>query len=115
MFDKSIGMNAYRLDEASYDQLLIEFVEQMAEKQALMSVAISCPDVDWDLIAALTHSVKGVSGSLRITAVHELAILLEKEVAGKNIDSVKKQINEMSQLFDDVNHSIRYRENPPIQ
>ena len=109
MFDKSMGMGAYSLDEPAYDELLVEYIEQMTEKRAVIASAIACPVVDWDLIASLIHSVKGVSGSLRITDVYELAILLEKEVAGKNIDAVKKQIEKMIQLFEEVSQSIRHR------
>lgn len=54
---------------------------------------------DFEKLAEITHELKGSSGTLRITTIHELAIKLEETAIKQEIDECNKIFSELKKYF----------------
>jgi signal transduction histidine kinase/CheY-like chemotaxis protein/HPt (histidine-containing phosphotransfer) domain-containing protein len=54
---------------------------------------------EFEKLAKLTHELKGSSGTMRITSIHQLAIKLEAEALKREIDGCHKYFNQINDLF----------------
>ncbi|HEX9026888.1 MAG TPA: response regulator [Clostridium sp.] len=105
--------------ESEYSSLIYSYIDQFAEisglekddaKEILEDYIKCLPDLLGDIedaihssnlkkLAKSTHELKGSSGTLRITSVHELAIKLEEKAIKQEIDECARLFTQIRDLF----------------
>jgi len=105
--------------ESEYSSLIYSYIDQFAEisglekddaKEILEDYIKCLPDLLGDIedaihssnlkkLAKSTHELKGSSGTLRITSVHELAIKLEEKANKQEIDECARLFTQIRDLF----------------
>jgi len=105
--------------ESEYSSLIYSYVDRFAEisglekddaKEILEDYIKCLPELlggiedaidsnNFNKLAKLTHELKGSSGTLRITSVHELAIKLEEKAIKQEIDECARLFIQIKDLF----------------
>ncbi|WP_035301862.1 response regulator [Clostridium sp. DL-VIII] len=122
-FDKMFKMieenMKYGNDEPNYNKIIDDNIDRFVEvtgldKDDAMEIFedyIKClPDLisgideaiknnEFEKLAKLTHELKGSSGTLRITSIHELAIKLEVEALNHDIKGCHEFFKQINDLF----------------
>jgi two-component system sensor histidine kinase/response regulator len=116
MIEESINK---RSPEADYTRLIDTYIDHFVEitglekddAKEIFEDYIKClPDLldgigdaigsnDFVKLAKLTHELKGSSGTLRITSIHELAIKLEEKAIKQDIDECARLFTQIKNLF----------------
>ncbi len=78
MFDKSEAIELFCITEQEYDEMLREYVAQTRTEIATIERAIV--QKDFKTAAEIVHSVKGISGNLRVQPAFEYSKSIENEI-----------------------------------
>jgi HPt (histidine-containing phosphotransfer) domain-containing protein len=77
------------LDEAEYIELLHLFVETAGAQLRQLQVALAAGDMEQ--IRQIAHTLKGSAGNMGLMDMHEAALRIEKDVAGRQIEALPQQ------------------------
>ncbi|UCE42671.1 MAG: Hpt domain-containing protein [Candidatus Aminicenantes bacterium] len=84
-------------DESFLQELLDIYIEDFMEKYALLEQAIA--GGDFNNIKEIGHSLKGASGNLSLTYLHETAYRIELSGKENNIDQAKLMLVRLKEEF----------------
>ncbi|SHJ06401.1 PAS domain S-box-containing protein [Clostridium cavendishii DSM 21758] len=93
------------LKEEDAKEILEEYIEQLPNLLSDISEAIYRSD--FNKLVALTHELKGSSGTLRIVSIYELAIQLEEAVLKHEIDKSTILFEKIRDLLGEIRHEIK--------
>lgn len=85
------------LDKEDAEEIFQEYIKCLPDLLSGINNAIE--KSDFEKIARLTHELKGSSGTLRITSIHELAIKLEEVAKKQEIDKCVSFFIQIKDLF----------------
>ena len=104
MFDREKVLKIYRVPGPVLDELLVEYVAQADEKIAAIESALAGGDM---MAASLAvHTLKGVSGNLRVDDCHEAAVAFEKALKAGNVGEASGYVAAMKSSVAEVKSVI---------
>ena len=104
MIDKTRALRDFGISEAVLDEMLKEFIVQ-AEGFA-GEIENSAQENDFVAPARQAHSLKGVSGNLRLDTCYETAVSLEASVKAHDGPACRRALVELRKNIEDIRTSI---------
>jgi HPt (histidine-containing phosphotransfer) domain-containing protein len=105
MIDKKKALDDFQITEKEYDELLVEFVAQADEK--IIGIEASLREGNLQEAAQLAHSLKGVSGNMRLDDCYRFSSAIDGAL--KNIPPlpIDASLSDLKSAVDEVRKSIR--------
>ena len=93
--DNFVEITGLEKDDAK--EIFEEYIKYLPD--LLQGINDAIENNDFKKLARLTHELKGSSGTLRITSIHELAIKLEEKAIKQEIDECARLFIQIKNLF----------------
>jgi HPt (histidine-containing phosphotransfer) domain-containing protein len=104
MIDKTRALRDFGISEDVLDEMLKEFIVQADGFAA--DIEKSTHKNDFDAAVRPAHSLKGVSGNLRLDACYKTAVSLEASVKAHDGPACKRALVELRKNIEDIKISI---------
>lgn len=85
------------LDKEDAKEIFEDYIKCLPE--ILLGIKEAVKSSNFNKLAKLTHELKGSSGTLRITSIHELAIKLEERAMNQDINECIRLFNKIEDLI----------------
>ena len=105
MIDKSKALNVFHITEQEYDEMLVEFVAQARAQSSAIGTAIEQGALD--KAAVVAHSLKGVSGNLRLDACFNIAKNIEFALKENKTGEIKEILFDLENAIQEIADSIK--------
>jgi len=105
VFDKTEAIGLFCITEQEYNEMLCEYVAQTCQAMAAMENAIA--NNDFEAAETVVHSVKGISGNLRVGPAFESAKLLENEIKSRAFDAAQARLAELKLFIDGLAEELK--------
>lgn len=105
MIDKKKALDDFLISEAEYDEMLAEFAAQADE--TIIAIEHALGEGRADEAERFSHSLKGVSGNLRLDDCYRIASAIDACLKKGPPVSVGPLLGDLKKAVDEVRHSIR--------
>ncbi len=82
------------LEEEEYIELLQLFVETGNADLQRLQTALT--ELDWQQVLSSAHTLKGASGNLGLTDIHESAAQIERHAADRQIEPLTREVQQLA-------------------
>lgn len=98
LFDTKLFLSSLADDDELARELLVAFLEDSPQRVADLKAALA--DGDASTASKMAHSLKGMCGVVRVSALSEIALDMEQTAREGDLDAVRGQFETFAGLMD---------------